>query len=352
LFRCYQRRTQQQQQQQQQGQNHFSVTNIHDRSVVIQRIMSKNTPTGAVTESKATASSSSSSPVVVRNNNNNLVISVRDYLQTTNSNDRSSPNNDSSLIRLLLASQSPRRREILDMMGLTNRYEVIPSPLNEEALAIQLLSGTNTDDAANVTATTGSTTEIIHYIASGQIINDPKDYTRILAEEKAMALAKQMQQEYDRESSSQGSSFYPPTLVLGSDTIVVLDGKILEKPIDIDHAIQMLQSLAGRTHVVLTGVALVQVLPQPTTTTTTNSTSSTVQLLSSFTDAAQVEFVPLSEDDIRSYVATGEPMDKSGSYGIQGIGGQLIHSINGDFFTVRLCVCVFVFLLNDIPKVF
>jgi septum formation protein len=186
-------------------------------------------------------------------------------------------------VQVILASQSPRRREILDMMGLKGKYIVCPSPLDESLLQRNLSN------------------------------EDPKVYTRRLAEEKARALAEELSGEVVR-----------PTLVLGSDTIVDLEGKILEKPLDAEAAIRMLHLLSGQTHEVHTGVAIFGVMRQPPF----------VQMISSFTETAQVQFAVLTDEDISSYVKTGEPMDKAGAYGIQGIGGQLVTNISGDFFTV------------------
>lgn len=190
-------------------------------------------------------------------------------------------------IHLILASQSPRRREILDMLGLTGRYTAIPSPLDESALQLRLAN------------------ELV----------SPLDYTRTLAEKKAEALAMHLSQDCSTSSTKS-------TLVLGSDTIVDLDDLILEKPADAQSARTMLRRLSGVWHRVHTGVAIYHV------------EADTVKLMSSFTDTAKVKFADLSEADINAYVETGEPMDKAGSYGIQGIGGQLVERMEGDFFTV------------------
>lgn len=205
--------------------------------------------------------------------NNNLVISLRDHLLSVDPLKRGT--DDSQKIRLILASQSPRRREILDMMGLQNLFETIPSPLDEDSVAASLEK------------------------------DDPIEYTRHLAEQKALALANSI-------------SLSNPTLVLGSDTIVAYSNKILEKPVDKQDAIRMLKELQGNQHMVHTGVALVDGMT----------------LVDSFTVTANVRFAELSDADIEAYVNTGEPMDKSGAYGIQGIGGQIVESIDGDFFTV------------------
>ena len=195
-------------------------------------------------------------------------------------------------IHLILASQSPRRREILDMMGLQGKYTPTPSPLDESALQAKLAKET------------------------------PVDYTRKLAEEKAKALAVDIVKSATR-----------PVLVLGSDTIVDLDGKILEKPTDEADAKRMLTSLSGRKHCVHTGVA-VYLVPKASGDTTSSSSSAPPTLMASFTDTAQVCFAKFTESDIDAYIATKEPMDKAGSYGIQGIGGQLVSNVDGDFFTV------------------
>lgn len=189
---------------------------------------------------------------------------------------------------LILASQSPRRVEILDMMGLAGRFTQTPSPLDEEALQIELATQTVS----------------------------PEDYAKILAERKAEALGLHLMK------SSDGMSELT-TFILGSDTIVDLNGHILNKPVDEADAVRMLQSLSGNWHRVHTGVALYKVCK-----------STEVTLVSSFTDTANVEFAGLSQEDIEAYVNTKEPLDKAGSYGIQGIGGQLVARMEGDFFTV------------------
>lgn len=187
-----------------------------------------------------------------------------------------------SEIKLVLASQSPRRREILDMMGLEGKYDTIPSPLDELSLQNRLKEGG---------------------------LPDPIEYTKILAGEKAKALAETLE-------------IVLPTLVVGSDTIVDLQGKILEKPKDIDDAVATLKQLSAHSHQVHTGVAIYLVSKEG------------IKSVSAFTETANVQFAKLSDADIEAYVKTGEPMDKAGSYGIQGIGGQLVERIEGDYFTV------------------
>jgi septum formation protein len=110
---------------------------------------------------------------------------------------------------------------------------------------------------------------------------------------------------------------YPDHLVIGSDTVVVLDGKILGKPEGRNHAFDMLKSLSGKTHKVFTGVSLLS-----------NKKSNI------FFEETEVTFWELSEDDIYTYLDTGEPFDKAGAYGIQGFGSLLVKEIKGDYFNV------------------
>lgn len=227
--------------------------------------------------------------------NGSLVLSYRQYLMG-NDEDKNSSSNPTANIQLILASQSPRRREILDMMGLVGKYQHEPSPLDESALQVKLQNEKN----------------------------HPIEYTRILAEEKAKALAEQIMKESSSETTSTPTTTY---LILGSDTIVDFQDQILEKPTDEQDAQQMLQQLSGNQHYVHTGVALYQV------STTTNSEKE-IKLISSFTDTATVTFATLTKNDIKMYITTQEPMDKAGSYGIQGIGGQIVSKVDGDFFTV------------------
>lgn len=196
-------------------------------------------------------------------------------------------------LNLILASASPRRREILDMMGLSDRYTVQPSPLDERALQAEL---------------------------SGEV--EPTEYARILAEKKAGALCDELMAKQQPEKCADTTL---TTLILGSDTIVDFEGHILEKPNDKADAQRMLKRLSGNWHVVHTGVAVYALI---------GNESPKQQLMFSFTDTARVKFASLTENDIDSYIQTEEPMDKAGSYGIQGKGGQLVECMEGDFFTV------------------
>ena len=130
----------------------------------------------------------------------------------------------------------------------------------------------------------------------------PKDYAERLAREKARAVSRKR----------------PLDLVLGADTIVVVDNAILGKPRDAGDAARMLRLLSGRTHAVITGVCLVG--PTAFEKMTSETTRVTMNCL--------------SDDEIRDYVATGEPMDKAGAYAIQGIASRWIPRIEGDYSNV------------------
>ncbi len=163
--------------------------------------------------------------------------------------------------RLILASASPRRRELLSQIGVV--FDV---------------------DAAHV---------------------DEGDDPRVNAVEKARAAAARHRGE--------------DAVVLGADTEVVLDGSVLGKPGGEAHAREMLRRLSGRSHAVVTAYALV------------DCTTGRELVRSVETD---VTFRHLTDDDIDAYVATGEPLDKAGAYGIQGRGAVLVDRIDGDYFTV------------------
>lgn len=109
----------------------------------------------------------------------------------------------------------------------------------------------------------------------------------------------------------------PDDAIIGADTIVVLDNEIMGKPRDDADAVRMLRSLSGRTHCVYTGVCIIEKGAEKI-----------------FSEKTEVMFYPLSDDEISRYVATGEPSDKAGAYGIQGIGSLLIKGISGDYYNV------------------
>ncbi|MGE6629067.1 Maf family protein [Bacillus sp. NPDC077027] len=166
---------------------------------------------------------------------------------------------------LILASQSPRRKELLDLAGLS--YDIKVSHIKEEL-------NRNFSPAQNV---------------------------QWLAEQKASDIRR----------------FNPHAVVIGADTIVAINGQCLGKPKDEQEAKRMLHLLSGQTHQVLTGVSIQA----------ENKTET-------FYEQTNVTFWELETEDINRYVASGEPLDKAGSYGIQGKGALLVKKIDGDYFSV------------------
>jgi septum formation protein len=165
---------------------------------------------------------------------------------------------------LVLASKSPRRRQILREAGI---------PFTVRAA------------------------EVPEVRRDGE---DAEEYVRRLAWEKAAAVP-----------AAEGE------IILAADTVVVLDGEILEKPASAQDAARMLRQLSGRNHAVLTGICLKQ------GDATVSDCATTI-----------VGFAPLSEDEIASYVLSGEPADKAGAYGIQGLASKFVERIEGCYFNV------------------
>jgi septum formation protein len=165
--------------------------------------------------------------------------------------------------RVVLASQSPRRRELLRLIGIP--HEVRPADIDETYLPGE----------------------------------GPRAHAERLAREKAQRL---------REGDA---------VVIGSDTIVVVDGDVLGKPLDEADAARMLRRLSGRSHVVMTAVAVAW-----------------RGRVESEVEEVGVTFHELTDDEIAAYIATGEPMDKAGAYGIQGFGATIVARVDGDYFAV------------------
>jgi septum formation protein len=166
-------------------------------------------------------------------------------------------------VPLILASSSPRRRELLTLIGL--KHEVRPADVDETLLP-------------------------------GEI---PWAYAERLARAKALA------------SARSGS------VSIGSDTIVVVDGDVLGKPRDQADAAVMLRRLSGRSHTVMTAIAI-----------------ACDGVVSSDVVKVGVTFRTLRDDEIADYIGTGEPMDKAGAYGIQGFGATIVDGVDGDYFAV------------------
>lgn len=120
-----------------------------------------------------------------------------------------------------------------------------------------------------------------------------------------------------RQKAAEIAEKYPSDTVIGADTVVALDNEIMGKPKNEQDAFDMLKKLSGKTHSVLTGVCVI-------------SPDKHIH----FYEKTEVEFYPLGDDEIWQYIASGEPMDKAGAYGIQEKGAMFVKRINGDFYNV------------------
>ena len=181
---------------------------------------------------------------------------------------------------LVLASASPRRRELLTQAGLA--FEVHAAHIDE----------------------------------SRHPNEPPANYVQRLALEKAQAI----------------HTLHPDATVLGADTTVVLDSAIMNKPTSLADAERMLRALSGRTHQVYTGIAVV------------TASTQRVQL-----ETTHVTFSEISEEDLAFYLASGDPLDKAGAYGIQGFAARWIPRIEGDYFNVvGLPIAATVRLLHEV----
>ncbi|WP_281559623.1 Maf family protein [Thalassomonas sp. RHCl1] len=173
-------------------------------------------------------------------------------------------------MKLVLASKSPRRSELLAQLGY--QFDCMAADIDESVLANE----------------------------------SPGDYVKRLSREKALAIANTFEKQQAANS-----------LVLGSDTAVVVDNVILGKPIDLNDCQRMLAMLSGRSHQVITGIAVAH-----------------GQEITSELVVTDVSFKKLTAQEISRYWQTGEPQDKAGSYGIQGIGGQFVTGIRGSYSAV------------------
>lgn len=176
--------------------------------------------------------------------------------------------------RLILASGSPRRKELLEQVGAT--FEILPAKGEE----------------------------VITSSSPAQVVME-------LSAQKAEEVAGRYQEELGKNDAVS-------TVILGADTVVAYENNILGKPKDKEDAVKMLQMLSGNTHSVYTGVTLVLC-------------KNGKQEKQSFFAETKVTMYFVTEEQIRAYVETGEPMDKAGAYGIQGKGAVLVEKIVGDY---------------------
>jgi septum formation protein len=201
---------------------------------------------------------------------------------------------------LILASASPRRRELLTQAGFT--FEVRPADIPEEPRPDE----------------------------------DPIAYVMRLAREKAEAVYEQLMGApgLDSETWESANPNRQSLVILGADTTVTLDGHILGKPENATDAARMLRMLSSRTHRVITGVAVVTVMGTKVA-----------------AEVTAVKFLPLSDEEIAAYIATGEPMDKAGAYAIQGLAAKWIPRIEGDYFNVvGLPLALVSTMLEGLPR--
>lgn len=191
--------------------------------------------------------------------------------------------------RIILASASPRRKEILSQAGIS--FEVFAADHEEKSC-----------------------------------FHDPEELVKDLAAQKAEAVAAVLKGEGSKGETAAGP------VIIGADTVVALHGQILGKPKNEEDAFWMLSKLQGTAHQVYTGVSLIRL------------TGDGRKEQISFAEATHVSIVPMSPEEIRRYIATKEPMDKAGSYAIQGKFARYIEGIKGDYYNVvgfplhRFCV--------------
>lgn len=167
--------------------------------------------------------------------------------------------------KIILASQSPRRKELLSLIGI--EFDAIPADIDEQI-------DYNNDLVREI--------EKLSYQKAYHIFKDHKD-----------------------------------ALVIGSDTIVKIDNQVLGKPKSYEDAIAMLKLLSNNTHEVVTGVTIL-----------------VDDVIETFSSIAKVTFYPLTDEEIKDYIKTNEPMDKAGAYAIQGLGAKFVKTIDGDYYTI------------------
>lgn len=182
--------------------------------------------------------------------------------------------------QIILASSSPRRKELLEQLGV--KFQMMAA-LGEE-------------------------------IPKG---NTPEEIVCYLSKNKAVEVAKSLMEKGLKKEEERNIN-----LVIGADTVVVLEGKILGKPRDERDAMEMLSRLSGRQHCVYTGVTLILVK------------DGTFHLIESFSEETLVKVYPMNKEEITNYIQTGDPMDKAGAYGIQGVFARYIKEITGEYCNV------------------
>ena len=186
------------------------------------------------------------------------------------------------MLKYFLASKSPRRKDLMTQIGI--EFEVMISERDEI-----------------ITSTV------------------PEEVVKELSLQKALEIERMLLKECDGDILGKYSKEgYEGVVIIGADTVVSKDGEIMGKPVDEEDAFNMLKKLQGDKHMVSTGVALIVIKEGK-------------KDMISFAEDTDVNMYEISDEEIREYIATKEPMDKAGSYGIQGLGAKFISGINGDY---------------------
>ncbi len=225
------------------------------------------------------------------------------------------------MTRIILASKSPRRFELLSMTGLS--FEVITSHVDEDAVEASVLQR----------------------FSEEEIRADMYKIAEEVAMAQARAKAEAVMKSVDGADNLPGSAEMAGTdhascaedvIVIGSDTVVVTEDEILGKPADEADARRMLTKLSGKTHRVYTGVAILKKCAGSDSSSAGDGSVNELQsrCFSAFADVIFHEPDALQEEEIERYIAGGSPMDKAGAYGIQDEGALLIDSISGDYYAV------------------
>lgn len=196
-------------------------------------------------------------------------------------------------MKTILASASPRRRELLEQMGIT--FEVRPAK-GEEVITKTV----------------------------------PEEVVQELAYQKAYEVAQAILQEAEEKKEAEQES----VRVIGADTIVVYQDAICGKPADQADASRMLQMLQGNTHQVYTGVCVIDLFAQDGEVASNEMINKDGMKIHVFAEKTDVTMYPVSDKEIQEYIETGECMDKAGAYAIQGISAKFIQGIKGDYYNV------------------
>ena len=201
--------------------------------------------------------------------------------------------------RIILASGSPRRRQLLTQVGIA--HEVIVSGADED------ITGPPEEQVRELALRKAEAVRGVVCENMGMVVGDA-----------AIAAARAAAGDNPAGELKTDDAAHSDAVIIAADTLVFIDGKVPGKPAGPEEAFDMLKTLQGRCHTVYTGVAVLRVGTAAET----------------FVEAAQVYFRKLTDAEIWAYIATGEPFDKAGAYGVQEKGALLVERIVGDYFTV------------------